>query len=597
MNTNIATVFLAAFTLMSVVVAQDAGTADESKTVWTDKMSEDIISNTLSVRLDPDLSHLSSGEKAALEKLLAAGQMMHELYLRQRHAESLEAFARLRTMQPPEKKKTMEYLFWLFKGPMATTLDNRRIPFLAISDETAGKTVYPPGIKKSELESFIGEDAKLRERLLHDRSVVRESTEDNLTKHRATLKTYPQLATLNPGFAKRLSSSIPGEPKYYAVPYAVEYAERLTQVYDLLHEAADFVEDDDSEFASYLRCRSRDLLCSDYEGGDAAWITGRFKNLNAQIGSYETYDDLLYGVKAFYSMSILVRDPEKSKALNSAIENIQAIEDSLPYEHQKSVRSDVPVHVCNVIADFGQARGTNTATILPNDAEHSRKYGRTILLRNNIMMHPALFATSYERYRTAVAPEFRDDLTIEANFQRTLWHEVGHYLGVDRTEAGLSLDESLQQYSDLLEEMKADLVSLFSAKKLADAGVHSKEELKAIYAGGILRVLQLVKPRFIDQPYQTMQVIQWNYFLEYGVLSFDSDTGLLTIDYEKYHDTVTGLLREVLAIQRSGNPKLAGDFVEKYTTWKENLHEVIATRLRAAASSRFRHVSYGVLTN
>lgn len=34
-----------------------------------------------------------------------------------------------------------------------------------------------------------------------------------------------------------------------------------------------------------------------------------------------------------------------------------------------------------VIADFGQARGTNTATNLPNDPLFSHHYGRIILMR------------------------------------------------------------------------------------------------------------------------------------------------------------------------------------------------------------------------
>ena len=33
-----------------------------------------------------------------------------------------------------------------------------------------------------------------------------------------------------------------------------------------------------------------------------------------------------------------------------------------------------------MIADFGQARGGNTATILPNESYLARRYGRTILL-------------------------------------------------------------------------------------------------------------------------------------------------------------------------------------------------------------------------
>ena len=212
-------------------------------------------------------------------------------------------------------------------------------------------------------------------------------------------------------------------------------------------------------------------------------------------------------------------------------------------------------------------------------------------------MHPELFETSARRFRTAVAPKFRGDLTIEANFRRTLWHEVGHYLGVDRTETGKSLDESLQQSADLLEEMKADLVSLFSAKKLADAGVYSETELKAIYAGGVLRaVQQLNRPR-PTQPYQTMQLIQWNYFLENGLLNFDQQNGLLSINYDGYHETVKSLLRQVLALQRAGDPKAASEFVAQYTTWNDDLHEVIANRLRAESSYRYRYVSYDILDN
>ena len=77
------------------------------------------------------------------------------------------------------------------------------------------------------------------------------------------------------------------------VPYSVAYADELIKSFGLLNEAADAVEKDDEEFAKYLRNRARDLLSDDYESGDAAWVTGRFKNLNAQIGSYETYDDEL----------------------------------------------------------------------------------------------------------------------------------------------------------------------------------------------------------------------------------------------------------------------------------------------------------------
>jgi hypothetical protein len=73
---------------------------------------------------------------------------------------------------------------------------------------------------------------------------------------------------------------------------------------------------------------------------------------------------------------------------------LQALEDSLPYEHHKKVREDIPVGVYDVIADFGQARGGNTATILPNESYLARRYGRTILLRANIMRDQNIFGAT-----------------------------------------------------------------------------------------------------------------------------------------------------------------------------------------------------------
>lgn len=574
------------------IAAQEPGTLPEG--VWGLEQTQPILDKTLFITLEPDLTILTAGERAALEKLLDAGQVLHQLYLKQRHLDAEQAETLLEQLAEEPGGPAVEnlrQLFWISKGPIVTSLDNRRLAFLPVSAELPGKNVYPADINKEAFDELLASDPLIRDELLTLRHVVRANMAENRERDRELLKLYPGLALFHAPFERRLSDIEESAIPFYAAPYAVEYAKQLMVVFRLLEDASDCVAEDDPEFARYLRHRARDLISGDYEAGDASWVTGRFKNLNAQIGSYETYDDSLYGVKAFYGMNILVRDKEKSEALAEAITDIQQIENSLPYDNHKTVRSDIPVSVYNVVADFGQCRGTNTATILPNDAEHTRKYGRTILLRYNIMTHPTLFQLALQKYQTAMAPEFDDDLTLEAGFQRTLWHEIGHYLGVDKTSDGRSLGEALQPYSDLIEEMKADLVSLFAAKKLTEQGHHSAEELQAIYAGGILRVLQIVQPRR-EQPYQTMQLMQWNYFLEHGLLEFDPERGELSINYDKYHEVVANLLKEVLAIQYAGNAKAAGEFVDKYTTWDEDLHGVVAERLQDSTQYRYRHVSY-----
>ncbi|MFN2517371.1 MAG: zincin-like metallopeptidase domain-containing protein, partial [Pyrinomonadaceae bacterium] len=83
-----------------------------------------------------------------------------------------------------------------------------------------------------------------------------------------------------------------------------------------------------------------------------------------------------------------------------------------------------------------------------------------------------------------IGPEQAKDLTNEGNFYRTLWHEVGHYLGVDRTKDNRDLDEALQENASVMEEMKADLVSLFVAEALRKQGYYKDAQLKSVYAGG-----------------------------------------------------------------------------------------------------------------
>jgi len=351
---------------------------------------------------------------------------------------------------------------------------------------------------------------------------------------------------------------------------------------------------EDEEFSRFLRNRARDLLSDDYESGDAAWITGRFRNLNAQIGAYETYDDELSGTRAFYALNVLARRSEDTAALGRGLKGIQAVEDALPYARRKRVREDIPVGVYDVVADFGQSRGGNTATILPNEAYLARRYGRTILLRANIMRSPQIFGASSGAWSAVVAPEFASHITADSQFNRTLWHEIGHYLGVDRTRDGRDLDVALGKDGNLIEEMKSDLVSLFAGPQLRKNGYFSADQLQSHYATGILRTLQNNKPRR-DQPYQTMQLMQFNWLVDRGVLRFDPTAGRLSIDYGRYHQSVESLLREVLAIQDAGDPAKSDAFVKRWSSWDDSLHGRIAETMRGQQRYRYRLFTYAAL--
>src|SRR5690606_6012441 len=388
---------LAALVLAASLPAYMPAMAQANPALDAGEMRE-VLARTETIRLAPDLAHLGPGERAALERLLEVGAIFQEIYEDQRHAQTLAVRARL---MPGSDEAT---LYRLFQGPIATTLDNRRVPFLGVEPAPPGKNLYPLDLTETEYETYLAAHREQREELTHLRSVVRRATAENLARDIAALRRHAVLEALHPGLLERLErlALTPDPGVLYAAPYSLAWADRIVRASRLLFEAAEAVEGEDGEFAGYLRNRARDLLADDYEAGDAAWITGRFGNLNAQIGAYETYDDELAGLRAAFSLSLLSRRNEETEALRRGLGGLQAIEDALPYDRHKKVREDIPVGVYDVIADFGQSRGGNTASILPNEAYIVRRYGRTILLRANIMRSPEIFASTERSWAAVV---------------------------------------------------------------------------------------------------------------------------------------------------------------------------------------------------
>jgi len=599
MNTR--TGFAFSFVLAFTPAAAAAPPATLAPGYWTLEESQPILDKTLTIRLAPDLSLLDANERAAVGRLLEVGAIFQELYEVSRHPQALQSQRDLvaldaKSGSPPATRNLLQ-LYWLFQGPIATTLDNRRLPFLPVDSIAPGKNVYPWRAGKTELDAWMAAHSTSRAALLHPRTVVLRTEAGTVRDNLAVLRAHPALDVLHPGLRTRLEALKPpprGGTAFHAVPYAIAYAPQTVRAHALLQEAAALVQATDDDFARTLRHRARDLLVNDYEAGDAYWVTGHYGNLDAAIGAYESYDDELYGTKTFYGMSLMLRDRARSDALRQAVQGIQAIEDALPSPRHKKVREDIPVGVYQIIADFGQARGTNTATILPNESRTARRFGRTILMRHDILTHPDLVAAARAQWEAAMAAPFHADFTTDGGFQRTLWHEVGHYLGIDRDARGRELDEALEENSPTFEEMKADLVSLFAAPALRKSGYYDESGLRAVYASGILRTLQKVKPRR-DQPYQTMQLMQMNYFLDRGLLRFDSATIRLHVDYTRYHQVASDLLREVLSVQDAGDKAASDRFIERWTAWDDELHGALGSAMRATETSRFRLVRYAAL--
>jgi hypothetical protein len=545
------------------------------------------------IPIDASIAGLTEGEREAVTELMAVGELFHRLYEDLRHPDAAAVRAHFATAALEGEAAThldvLRELYDLFRGPVAYVPGTGRVLLAPVTPYAPTRNLYPEGTTAEGLTAYAEAHPEVPG-LLEVRTYVRRRTEANLAADLATLDAHPVLDVLHPGLRGQLAGEADPEG-YYAVPYSVAFPDVHLEASARLSRAAALVRGDDAPLADYFEQRARDLLTDDYEAGDALWVSIRPERLNAQVGAYETYDDNLLGVRAMPSVSILVRRGDATETIDRAVAHLPDFEAALPGGASGPVRTSIPVGVFDVYADYGQARGANTASILPNEARIVRRFGRTILIRGNILLHEVTRAEQAARFRAATHDAHADDLGERGAFHRTVFHEVGHYLGPKRTRDGRRLDEALGNLQNLFEEMKADLVSLWLLPRLEELGILTAEEVRHAYASGILRVALSSEPPE-SASYGRMQLMQQNVFLERGVLRFED--GRWHIDYGAFPQVVAGLLAEVFEVQRAGDREAAEAMVARLTTWDPAIQGVVAARV-AEAGSTYRRVVYAAL--
>jgi type I site-specific restriction endonuclease len=198
---------------------------------WPVEKSQPIIDKTQTIRLAPDTAKLSEGERKAVAKLIEVGQIFQKLYELQRHPEALTAYRALEQLNKQNNgapaTQNLVTLYRLFQGPIATTLENKREPFLPVDALKPGKNMYPWGVTKEDIEAFIqisGNPEKTRAELLDLRTVVRLANAKNTGEDILKLNKYPVLQTLHPQLMAELQRVAKGlrdregKPYFYAIP-------------------------------------------------------------------------------------------------------------------------------------------------------------------------------------------------------------------------------------------------------------------------------------------------------------------------------------------------------------------------------------------
>ncbi|KFN48256.1 dipeptidyl-peptidase 3 family protein [Arenimonas composti] len=470
------------------------------------------------VPLTADLSHLSEGDRQAIDYLLQAGRIVDALFRRQVYGD-LDGL--LSTIDDPATRRFVEINY----GPWDILDDHR--PFVAgVGPRPPGARFYPADMTKEEFAAadLPGKDSP-----------------------------YTIIARDEAG-------------ALVVVPYHVEFADELHQVAALLLKAADVASD--PKFADYLRLRADALLSGDYQPSDMAWMDMKDSPIDVVIGPIESYQDQLYGLKTAFEAFVLVKDIEWSARLQRFAQHLPALQRGLPVEDR--YKAEMPGTDADLNAYFalyygGDANaGAKTIAInLPNDEEVQLAKGSRRLQLENTMR--AKFDTILVPIADAlIDPSQRGRITFDAFFENVMFHEVAHGLGIKNTLDGRgTVREALTDLTASYEEGKADILGLYMIGALGGMGELDADKLDDNYVTFLAGIFRSV--RFgAGSAHGQANMVAFNFLHERGAFARNAASGTWRVDFAKMREAVDALSAKILTLQGDGDYEAARAFRDQY---------------------------------
>jgi len=459
------------------------------------------------VRLSADLSHLSAGQREMIGLLIAASDIMDDLFWQQAYGDRDELLDAI------DHADTREFARINY-GPW-DRLDGDRSFVSGVGEKPKGANFYPPDMTRAEFEAA---DLEGKSSLY---SILRRDADGALRVLR----------------------------------YSEAYADELGRAAELLRQASQLAEDED--FAGYLRMRAAALLSDDYQPSDLAWMDMKSNPIDVVIGPIETYEDKLFGAKAAFESYVLIKDLEWSARLARYTDFLPALQEGLPVaaEYKAEVPgTDSDLNAYDVVYYAGDCNaGSKTIAInLPNDEQvQAQKGTRRLQLKN--AMRAKFDEILVPISEVLIAEDQRKYITFDAFFANTMFHEVAHGLGIRNTLDGSgTVREALQDTASAIEEGKADILGLYmitSLHKQGELGDTTLEEYYVTFMASIFRSVRFGA----SSAHGRANMVRFNFFQDAGAFRRDPASGLYSIDMDAMQKAMTELSRKLLTLQGDGD--------------------------------------------
>lgn len=480
-------------------------------------MDRRLAADYATVKLTADLSAFDAKQKKMIALLVEAADSMNAIYWQQAWGDK---DALLQKVGDPATREFAEINY----GPW-DRLDNDR-PFVdGIGARPAGAQFYPADMTKAEFE-------------------------------KSALKDKTSLYTL-------LRRDAQGQ--LISVPYHEAYKAELQKTAGLLRDAAKLSQD--AGFRKYLAMRADALLSDDYQASDFAWMAMKKNPVDIVIGPIETYEDQLYGYKASYESYVLIKDQAWSKKLARFAQYLPELQRGLPVpERYKAEKpgSDADLNAYFAIYYGGDANvGAKTIAInLPNDEQVQLKKGTRRLQLENVMkakFEQIMLPIAHE----LITPDQQQNLTFDAFFQNTMFHEVAHGLGIKQTLGGKdTVRKALKDQASSFEEGKADILGLYMVTRLADKGELDKSKLLDNYVTFLAGILRSVRFGASDA-HAKANMVRFNFFKQQGAFTRDETSGRYRVDFDKMTAAMNALSAKLLTIQGDGDYEAAKQLTDQ----------------------------------
>ena len=459
------------------------------------------------VKLTTDISILSENEKKMLGVLIEAAQEMDKVFWKQ-------SFPQYESYNTSGLSEAEKLFYQINYGPWDRLNGNK--PFIkGIGEKPLGAGYYPVDMTKEEFEAWEAENKKSLYNL------VKRDEKGNLI----------------------------------LVPFYEVYKENHLRASELLKKASKLAETDNLK--KFLNLRADALLTDDYDESDIAWLDMTENTLDIIIGPIENYEDKLFGYKATHEAYVLVKDKAWSERLAKYVAYLTELQENLPvvdiYKAEKP-GTDAQLNAYDVVYYAGDCNaGSKTIAVnLPNDEEIQKSKGTRRSQLKNAMQ------AKFDQILVPIANELiieeqRKNITFEAFFGNTMFHEVAHGLGIKNTINGKgTAREALKEKYSALEEGKADILGLYMVSYLSEIGVYTEGELLDNYVTFLAGIFRSV--RFgAASAHGKANMLRFNYFEKEGAFSKDQTTGLYKVEFEKMKLAMNKLSAFILKLQGDGD--------------------------------------------